>query len=141
MTRAPDDRARSMATSGSYALAVMSMIAKSAHTRERSNSGAVFARAGSAPAASTALARRSAQIRSCARIATVVATTSSVDRLGEVVEDVACGDDAGRSAVLDDRDVTEAADRHLVDRDRDRVVVAEHDRVGRHEVTHVERVE
>ena len=52
------------------------------------------------------------------------AMAASVDRLGEVMEDVARRDDAGRAPVLDDRDVTEATDGHLVDGDRDRVVVA-----------------
>src|SRR5688500_11794136 len=106
----------------------MSMIARSAQTSNRSNSGAVFARAGSAPAASTALARRSDQMRSWARIAMRLLIGRSVDRLRQVVEDVARRDYAGRPAVLDDRDVAEAADRHLVDRHRDRVVVTEHDR-------------
>ena len=54
----------------------------------------------------------------------------------------AAADDARpAAAVLDDRDVAEPADRHLVDRDGERVVGAEHDRVGRHEVADVERVE
>jgi hypothetical protein len=47
----------------------------------------------------------------------------------------------GRAAVLDDRDVPEPADRHLVDRDRDRVVVTEDDGIGRHEVADLEGVE
>ena len=42
----------------------------------------------------------------------------------EMPEDVPRRDDADRHAGLDDRHVAEAADRHLVDRDRDRVVAA-----------------
>src|SRR5690349_4880449 len=118
----------------------MSTIAKSASSSAAANPEAVPDRAGVAPAASTACTSLSDQIRSWARIAIRCAMTS-VDGLREVVEDVARRDDAGRASVLDDRDMAEPADGHLVDRDRDRVVVSEDDRVGRHEVTHMERGE
>src|SRR6478609_1820373 len=109
-------------------------MAWSAQTSARSSSGAVLARAGSPPAASVDRARRSAQTRSWARIATRgLVTARSAQRPGEMPEDIARRDDAGRAAVLDHRDVAEAADGHLVDRDRERLVVAEDDGIRRHQ--------
>src|SRR6476646_2778797 len=95
--------------------------------------------AGWMAAASAARRSRSAQIRSSARMTTRPTGASSVKDRREMVEHVACRDDPGGPAILDDRDVPEAADRHLVDGDRDGVVVEEHDRVRGHEVAHMER--
>ena len=54
---------------------------------------------------------------------------------------VAGSDNADRPSVVHDRDVAEAADGHLVDGHRDRLVVAEHDRIASHEIAHVEGVQ
>ena len=68
-----------------------------------------------------ARARRVDQMRSSARTTTrVIATRSALSRaLARGGGRRPRGDDSGRAAVLDDRDVAEAADGHLVDRDGD----------------------
>ena len=84
--------------------------------------GAVFARAGSPPAASTA--RRGGRARSGRGRGRRRAAGSSPRRpVGrEVAEHVAGRHDADRAVALDDRDVAEPADGHLVDRDGHRLV-------------------
>ena len=59
---------------------------------------------------------------------------ASAEAGGDVAEDVPGGDDRDRTPVLDDRHVAEAADGHLVDRHRDRVVVPEDHRIRGHQL-------
>src|SRR5690349_17919486 len=61
--------------------------------------------------------------------------------LGEVLEDVADADDSSRRAALQQRDVTKAADRHLVDGNGHVIVVAEEDGIGGHDLTAGDGVE
>src|SRR5215207_3886254 len=103
------------------------------------NPKAVVASTGSLPAARTDRARRSCQMRSWARMA--IRRPTSVQDLGEVMEDVAGRDDTGGAPILDDRDVPEPTDGHLVDGDRDRVVVAQDDGIPSHEVADPERLQ
>ena len=93
---------------------------------------------GSAPAPRTSPSSRVAQIRSSARIGDARGQPIVSARWWKTSRAVTTP--VGRPS-CDDRDVAEPADGHLVDGDRDRVVVAEDDRVGGHEVADLETVE
>ena len=93
----------------------------------------------SAPAASTAVARRSCQIRSCARTA-IRGRHREAPRARWWKTSRAVTTPVGRPSSTIGM-WRKPADGHLVDRERDRVVVAEDDRVRGHEVADAEGVE
>src|SRR5919112_1116709 len=103
-----------------------------------SSASTVRTRRALAPAAWTASSRRVAQIRSSARIATLAADRSAAEGTSgnpsrEMPEDVPSRHHADRDlAAVDDRDMPEPTDRHLVDRNGDGIVMPEDDRVGGH---------
>src|SRR5437762_8828858 len=98
------------------------------------NASIVWTGTGLPPASRTWATSRVDQMRSSARIRTRGPDVSA-NGLCDVSEEIPRGHDPRRHpSAIDDRDMAETAHCHLVDRDRDRIVVTEDDRVVGHDL-------